>query len=385
MASSNISLNTTDEVNQDLISNLPPIATEKILKFLPIKMAASMSVLSTKWKDNWLSLRHLVFDRTFWEEIMRGSQPPQDNYVAEKTIIIVSNILLHHNGPLQKFLFSVPPRFVLNPPPRDFKGFADLRSLKLDRIECKPDIFGSLIASCPRLTLLKLVHCIGLRHVIINIPSLESLVIIGVLDYLSFKNVASLTYISLLEVYKIPRGKTEVVDSFKDLATSCQLQHLHFGGDQFLATGGVAKSFPLTFNHLSKLCLTELNLGRPDVYRFVFRMIPSCPYIKELEISMALIAYFAFDENALPLQKHEYDDDNFKMRHLLKVIVTDIRGSLAELEFIKYVLAISVMLEKFFFKLYGYFSGDNSKNLVLLNLLQLPRASPKAQLVYLKQ
>ncbi|XP_056697357.1 F-box/FBD/LRR-repeat protein At1g13570-like [Spinacia oleracea] len=366
MASSNISLNTTDEVNQDLISNLPPIATEKIMKRLPIRMAARMSVLSTEWKNNWLSLRHLVFDQTFWEVI----RDPQPVYIygaaaeAEKVSRIVSNILLHHNGPLQKFYFFCPlyvkgeylmklklRRFVLNPPPRDFKGFADLRSLELFMVKCDPDIFGSLVAG-PRLTLLKLEHCIGFEHLIIDIPSLKTLVIKGAFPYLSFENVVR-------------------------LATCCKLQHLEFWGlCQFSAAGGVAKSFPLKFNYLSKLCLISLNLGRIDVYHFGFGMIQSCPCIKELEISLTS------NKNTL-VPKLEYDD-NFKLPHLRKVRVMGIKGSLAELKFIEYVLAISVVLEKFFFE-FGYLEDANSKNLVLMNLLQLPRASPKVQLVCLKQ
>ncbi|KNA07025.1 hypothetical protein SOVF_175700 [Spinacia oleracea] len=268
--------------------------------------------------------------------------------------------------------------FVLKPPPH-FKGFVNLRSLKLVRIKCKPAVFGSLIASCPRLTLLDLESCIDLDHVVIDVPSLESLVIKGVFNYLSFKNVARLANISLcIEKYKNP--KAVELDSFKDLATSCELQHLHFGGrfSWFLAAGGVAESFPLAFNHLNKVSFTDLDLGRVEVYDFVFRMVQSCPSIKELEISVTP------DRNAVQ-QKLDYDD-NYKLGHLLKVKITGITGSQAELIFVEYLLAISVVLEKLFFECgFGYRPDANSELQLLRDLLQLPRTSPKAQLVWLKK
>ncbi|KNA25374.1 hypothetical protein SOVF_007030 [Spinacia oleracea] len=431
MASSKISRHLTDESNQDLISNLPSIAIEKILKRLPIRMAARMSVLSTKWKDIWLSHRHLVFNATFWEDV-RGGNIMQSNYgalVAEKVSRIVSNILFHHNGPLHKFYFCIPwyakgacinlsqwlsflsricvkkivlshwhdritipsyifvckelvklrlGHFVLNPPPRDFKGFANLWSLELVDIQFKYDMFGTLIASCPRLKVLRLEDCTGLDHVIIDVPSLESLIIKGVLCYLSFKNIVRLNNISLCLDNKIenPEGKVVALDSITDLATSCELQYLQFGGRfcEFLAAGGVEKSFPLVFNHLHKLCLTKLNFGHTDVYRFVFGMIQSCPHVKDLEISV---------ESTIDVPKHKIDwNDNYKLSHLTRVKFTGVTGSSAELKFIEYVLAISVELEIFLFRC-GHLDATSELK-VSRNLLRLRRASTKAQLVCLE-
>ncbi|XP_021852840.1 uncharacterized protein [Spinacia oleracea] len=137
---------------------------------------------------------------------------------------------------------------------------------------------------------------------------------------------------------------TVVLDSLKDLATSCELQHLQFRGllCQSLAAGGVARSFPLAFNHLNKLCLTQLELGRADVYCFVFGMIQSCPQVKDLEISV---------KPNTDVFQHKIDfNDNYKLSHLSRVKFTGITGSSAELKLIEYVLAISEALENFLYK-----------------------------------
>lgn len=362
------------EANQDRISNLPDIATDKILKCLPLKMAAKMSVLSRKWKDKWLSHKHLVFDAAFWEE--------QNVHGGFNVSWIISNVLFYHNGPLYKFHLHIPKdavwirmclsqwlsfisrtcvkkialtnwvvcktlpshifackelvklrlvSFVLNPPPSDFKGFGCLRCLELCQMEFKTDFFGSLIASCPRLAVLRLDRCIGLDSVIIDAPSLESLVIEGGFNNLSFKNAVRLTNISIcLDEKMYPKGITVL----PYLATSCELQYLHFDGHfckvtipalynnvktlqekyvllflfyfisycfghsysfssafglicKFFA-GGLKDSIPVVFNHLSKLALTELDLGHFTVFRRVMAIIHSCPCIKDLEISVSI-------------------------------------------------------------------------------------------------
>ncbi|XP_021725056.1 F-box/FBD/LRR-repeat protein At1g13570-like [Chenopodium quinoa] len=330
MASSKLKMNTIDEAKQDLICNLPAIATEKFLKRLPLIMAAKMSLLSRKWKENWLSQRHLVFDSTFWEG--RGGQKDYNG--------IISSILFYRNGPIHKFRLLVPISvsitcihlsqwlsflsktnvkkialinfsfehtsipshifsckelvklrllcFTLNPPPRDFKGFTNLRSLSLWNIKFKQSyVLASLNASCSRLIVLKLEHCVVLDTVIIDVPSLERLVISGDLECLCLKSIVRLNSISLC-LNEYPDSDAVELNSIRDLATSCQLQYLHFGGRlcKDLAASGVTKSLPLSFNYLSKLCLTEINLGRVDVYHFVIGMVQSCPCIRDLEISV---------------------------------------------------------------------------------------------------
>lgn len=59
--------------------------------------------------------------------------------------------------------------------------------------------------------------------------------------------------------------------------------------DIFFFAGGLKDSIPVVFNHLSKLALTELDLGHFTVFRRVMAIIHSCPCIKDLEISVSIL------------------------------------------------------------------------------------------------
>lgn len=80
--------------------------------------------------------------------------------------------------------------------------------------------------------------------------------------------------------------------------------------------------------------------------------------------------------------KFEYNKD-YKLGRLLKVLVTGLTGSSAELELIKFVLAISVVLEELSFKCCDLDPISELK--MSRELLELPRASSKAKLVCLEQ
>ncbi|XP_021723489.1 F-box/FBD/LRR-repeat protein At1g13570-like [Chenopodium quinoa] len=248
---SNIKRTKIPEPNQDLISNLPSHLAEKILKRLPLSMAAKTSVLSRKWRRYWLSIRHLVFDYTFWEE-----HKISGHYDYQNISNIISNILLHHNGPIHEFYLYVPqhpqlinlnlsqwlsflsragirrlsltnfvgfggaPKTILPScifacselvklklhcyelnytPPSDCMGFAHLRTLKLLLVKFKHGgLFTSLISSCPRLTTLSLEYCTGFSDLKFEHASiLESLTIQGSFVPLDFKNASYLKRVSL--------------------------------------------------------------------------------------------------------------------------------------------------------------------------------------------
>ncbi|XP_021730034.1 putative FBD-associated F-box protein At1g55030 isoform X2 [Chenopodium quinoa] len=438
MDSSKISMSTTtEEAKQDLISNLPAIATDKILKHLPIKMAAKMSVLSRKWRDNWLSQKHLVLDKTFWERDNHGiSKTFWEIDKREDKYGIISSILFHHNGNIHEFHLFLPQmtriksihlsqwlsflsktnteklalinskstyimpisshiylckellklrleHLALNPPPRYFNGFMKLQSLELYNITFKnSSMIASLIAGCPRLIVLKLLCCsFNLDHLTIDLPSLESLVIsVKRLGCLCFKSIVSLNNISLC-LDKRPESHPTVLNSIRDLATSCQLQYLHFGGHlcEHLAAGGVTKSLPLSFNYLSKLCLTTIKINRVNVYHFAIGMVKSCPRIKDLEILIR-------NEGKAVIQHEidfDYRIDSYKLGHLTKVEFTGITGTIAELKFIEYLLAVSEVLELFLFKCNNLDATSELK--LSRDLLRLRRASTKAQLICMEQ
>ncbi|XP_021725016.1 F-box/LRR-repeat protein 13-like [Chenopodium quinoa] len=171
------------------------------------------------------------------------------------------------------------------------------------------------------------------------------------------------SYIERLETVKRLRSLQFRQLSFKTL-------NLMAPSIKFLAAGCNNK-LTQTFNHLQKLCLTELDLDDFNVFRFTISMVQNCPYIKDLELSIT-------PNKSILQHKFDYGNNN-KLGHLAKAKITGITGSSVELKLIEYVLGISVVLEKLLLKCNDLDSTSELK--VMRELLQLPRASTKAKIL----
>ncbi|XP_074274740.1 F-box/FBD/LRR-repeat protein At1g13570-like isoform X2 [Silene latifolia] len=406
---------------EDLISNVPDIVIDKILEKLPIRKAAQTSVLSKQWRHTWLSLKSLIFDHNFRKELKYNAETSN----RREFCLIISSILLHHNGPVHDFVLSILGcdltnhsqwisflskngvrkiviinwgdtmdltsyifrctelvhlelyNFNLNPPPTDFTGFPYLKHLELLYINfTKQNSLHSLIRSCKMLATLKLDNWSGMDHIVIDAPSLQTLILIGDFESLAFGNVRSLKSISL-HLTKMPKKlvTVETIDAVNLLASSSQLQTIQFGGYlcQFLAEGGIIRSPPDTFNHLDKLCLTYLDLSDYVVFSYLLAMIECCPCIKKLDISVIP------DKNVGPhILDYNYKY-NYKLNHLLEISIKGITGSIVELKLVEYLLVISVVLENMFFEFGNV--GIESELKMSKALMRFPRASTKASLV----
>ncbi|XP_074313111.1 F-box/FBD/LRR-repeat protein At1g13570-like [Silene latifolia] len=421
------------ETNNDLISTMPVIVTDKILKLLPLTIAAKTSILSRTWRRNWLSCPYLAFDRAFWD----GVSKLDDSVNWHKGSNIISSVLFHHNGRVDSFYLELRPQnadllvdknvslsqwlslfsrtcprkialinwagewsrlvimpsyifhcselvklklncFVLNAPPYDFKGFSCLKRLELLYMKFNNgiDMLWSLTAKCPCLVFLRLENCLGMDILDIDAPSLEKLIIKGAFDSLRLKKVPRLIDVSLCSTKSEMTETKTALATINSLASSYKLKCLAIEGklSKFLAAGGINKSLPIAFNHLDKLCLTDLTLTDTDVFCFSLGMLQSCPFIKDLEISITSTTDAVQD-------KYEYPINDYKLGRLHKVKITGITGSNAELKLIEYVLAISLVLENLFFKCEKLDAASELK--VLRQLIRLPRASTKAQFISL--
>ncbi|XP_039118148.1 putative FBD-associated F-box protein At5g56690 isoform X2 [Dioscorea cayenensis subsp. rotundata] len=182
----------------DIISYLPYEIKELILERLPIKDVVRTSVLSSKWRYVWASMRKLVFDDKDFI-----TDEDFDNMFAE----FVDRFLLLHDGLIQKFHLMMEfelsetidrwilvvsrkkvqnLKLVLSGPlddmykthsslfschelrhlclencsvilPRNFKGLGKLKTLKLHDIDISDDDLIYLVSSCTQLQQLELI------------------------------------------------------------------------------------------------------------------------------------------------------------------------------------------------------------------------------------
>ncbi|XVF43336.1 hypothetical protein PTKIN_Ptkin02bG0032400 [Pterospermum kingtungense] len=227
--------------NSDIISNLPDNITEQILARLSIRDAVRTSILSTKWRYKWTTLPDLVFDA----QGTHDSTNPELGLDGFELVKVIYSILCQHKGPIQKFSLSVRSmcpcysdidqwiknflstkgirEFILlfkegnwyklhsslfscanlrhlslscctipSPPPI-FGGFGDLTFLELERVSISNEIFQNLLAKCPNLSTLFLVHVDGLNGLNIDyVPNLAKLTFYGNPNNICLKNTPHL-------------------------------------------------------------------------------------------------------------------------------------------------------------------------------------------------
>ncbi|XP_021774215.1 F-box/FBD/LRR-repeat protein At1g13570-like [Chenopodium quinoa] len=217
---------------------------------------------------------------------------------------------------------------ILKPPPTDFKGFKHIRKLELSFILLEGDILSSLIANCPKLSVLILKDLSNLNNLVIDAPKLESMSLsvssVGLLKLKNVPNLARTIWDSISTT--TDRKTTEIADAIKHLSASCEL-----------------KSLPLS----SLSSKVGRLLRRPN---------------QNVEV------------------EHNYNyENNLKLGNLVELDIKGVTGSNAELKFIKYVLSSSIVLRKLTIKVRGIDDVVELKLQRELNAFQ--RASPKAQII----
>ncbi|KAK9276131.1 hypothetical protein L1049_005662 [Liquidambar formosana] len=87
----------------DIISGLPGNIIKCILGRLPIRDAVRTSILSRKWRYNWIILPQLVFDKRFFKVMGKDREFKLHEFRG-----IASKLLLFQSGPILKFVLHVP-------------------------------------------------------------------------------------------------------------------------------------------------------------------------------------------------------------------------------------------------------------------------------------
>lgn len=144
---------------------------------------------------------------------------------------------------------------------------------------------------------------------------------------------------------------------------------------EYLAVGSLLEKFPTTFNCLWKLTL-DINLGVLEETMAALCLFQNAPNLEELELWQTIE-----ETPMVPVGKFWKlnMDQRFPFNNLLNVCLNSFSDVEAHFEFVKFVLSTAPMLKKMTLRSDG--CPDESK--VLRKLLQFPRASKQAEVIYI--
>lgn len=410
----------------DRISNLPGHVIDRIMSYLSIRDAVRMSISSSKWRYKWATLPHLIFDKDCCPSSSEGQV-----VIKSKLVGIIDHVLLLHTGMIHKFKLShkdlqaVPDidRWILHisrssikefileiwkgqrykipsclysckdlihlelfncllGPPASFKGFLNLKSLDLQHITMTQHAFENLIASCPLLERLTLMNFDGFSDLRIHAPNLRFFDIGGVYGDVTFENTILLSIISIGLYVNVQNELSAMQSSASNLVKFFihlpHIQRLEVQGYflKHLALGNVPPRLPVACLDLSYLSM-RINFTDIKEWRAALCLLRSSPNLVELEMLARP------EENTIVKPGLSFWLDGIHSDCLfdkLRVVrVLDIVGIRPELDFMKFLLSNSSMLEKLTVK-----PASNDGGLELLKeLVRYRRASVQAEVIYL--
>ncbi|KAF7808969.1 F-box/FBD/LRR-repeat protein [Senna tora] len=414
----------------DLISDLPLSIVESILIQLPIRDAVRTSILSSKWRYKWNSITRLVID----EKCVPSCN---DRTVVEKSLVkFINQLLFLHQGPIHKFqitnsyLQSCPeidqwvlflsrndikelvlelgegewfriPSCLFNckkltrlelfrcelDPPLTFKGFMCLKSLILHQVLISPDAIESLISCCPLLESLSLSYFDSLA-LTIRAPNLRYLYLEGEFRDLCLEDTPLLVDISVA-MYMTDDIAEHFEQSsncnfFKFLGGVPNLERLvgHIYFTKYLSIGNDPGQLPLTYSNLETIELYQVSFEDMKEILVVLRLITSSPNLKELQISQGSSNIpTATDAPDLDFWRKECPSD-CTLKKLKLVKLTDMCGVPHEMEFIKYLLGSSPVLETMSIMPCMYVMESQLK--MLIELVKFRRASAQAEIIFVR-
>ncbi|KAK9023231.1 hypothetical protein V6N11_003456 [Hibiscus sabdariffa] len=411
------------ELLLDKISYLPGHVIDQILSHLPIRDAVRTSVLSRKWRYKWATIPYLVFDN----QCLNVSSQDQ-TLIKNKLVNIINHVLLLHNGPIHKFKLSYrdllgsasidrwilcisrssieelilevwkgqpykPPSCLFNcqnlthlelfncllEPPLTFKGFKNLRSLDLQHITIVQSVFENLISSCPLLEKLTLMNFSGVTHLNIDAPNLQFFDIGGNFYDVSFQNTFYLALVSIGLYDNNNYEKTTGQSSSKLIKFFVNLPHIRRLEIQsyflkYLAIGNVPSRLPNPCVDLSYLSI-RIDFDDIEENTAALCLLKSCPNLQELEMS-------ARPEEQISVERSNnfWEDDHWSSLfvHLRLVTVSGISGVKSEMDFLKFLLSNSPVLERLTLKP----EHQEDECALMKELLRFRRASIYAEVIY---
>ncbi|KAI3683206.1 hypothetical protein L1987_83706 [Smallanthus sonchifolius] len=143
---------------EDIISNLPEHLIDQILYRLLTEDAVRTSVLSKKWRYRWTTMSTLNLRDQFIKKLSKIGALAHNGFIR-----VINQIMIHHNGPVLKFVLCIPNIVLHNFQEVDQwmlilsrNGVRKLIILNWNRIYPIP----SSVFSCLELRTLRLYNCI---------------------------------------------------------------------------------------------------------------------------------------------------------------------------------------------------------------------------------
>ncbi|CAH9124088.1 unnamed protein product [Cuscuta epithymum] len=394
-----------EEERRDVTLQLPADVKDRILEGLDTRDAARTSVLATHWKGVWPRHGKLVFDPYFF------------TFVPNNPFKVISDILASRAGPVKKF--ELQSDFDPIPPQSDLdrwglflstNGLEELNISLLARM--KRLVLPAAIFSCPTLRVLYVeglvCDCPNLVNGQMTLPCAVSMGFESVIFRSGYVKGDAVSIAPELE--KLFFNDCFGVNGF--LVNAPKLVRLSVTGSELdkVQTKWIMPHLTsiqsLTFS-ITKLwcedvaeCIptfpTAINLDVINLYgfdstcekcvAFVMTLIKKSPNLRQLHISGALEGVFddwgteretAEDSKVLEGAKDYMANLNLNM--LENVKLNWFGGNLVEMYFVKALLLGSPALDKVVIQL----RGRHIDQYKLQNqLLKLPRASEKAQIVF---
>ncbi|CAL1408428.1 unnamed protein product [Linum trigynum] len=426
----------------DRITNLPADVIQRILVSLPIKDAAKTSILSSKWRHNWKSIPQLVFDGRF-ARINRVSES-QSDLRSKLTMLNIYKALLVHDGPITKFVLSIPglnfcdlidhivlyfankgvQDFTLMfdsrifdtserstddyqmhsslfsalhlkslklrscelMPPSWFDGFSKLTHLRLGEVTLPSDFFENFLTKCPMLEYLRVIDCEGPAvELEIVAPSLKSFHYAGSLRVISFKCTPLLTFVALYTV------DTETHDMAAFFASIPTLKQLHasaaFLNKLAAGNGNVPTKFPSPMHGLEVFDMIDLDFHNLEMEHVFVCLIMSAPNLRRLAIRLDPChlddppVNNEVSSTGKLLEADDCSGSSKCLQQLREFTIEDSCGTQVELDILRFVLATAPLLRRISIRPSHQLSSKKAMKFTV-EAMRYKRVSEEAELVY---
>ncbi|KAM0052491.1 putative F-box domain, FBD domain, F-box-like domain superfamily protein [Helianthus debilis subsp. tardiflorus] len=419
-------------VEGDRISNLPEHLSDSILERLPIQDVIRTSILSKKWRYKWTTIRAVVFDEQISKKLAKNGAFGRHGFIR-----VINQVLLLHKGSIHKFYLYIPNMFLdsfqevdqwmlfvstkgvedltvansnqlyqlpscvfsclklrklqlticIFKPPLLFEGFLYLERLALKNIDFTTDLGGTVI-NLPQLKGLTMHSCTNVYHFKIKATKLLTLFVTDCCDVMLLELLHSQRLSCVCTLLQKP-----VKDFVRLKRMNLALLFTKMPEVQFFSVDGhflkvfiaeKGKWFPQAVNSLRRLWLIGLSLGDLDHLHGVLCLLRNSPKLEELRMKHIHTESELMRHGVEAASNHLESPDclDQTLNRLRTVELSPLQGSKPELLFLKLLLAHSPSLEKFTIQSDGTLDANKWFN-IAKDVMRFPRASSKAELIYL--